>query len=323
MGAQKTPFGPRGACILFFSILDDGKALVKWKAVHFFHALQAFPTSKPGGIQPYYSQKDTKRQGAIRHLMEYIITADHRFAPAWARLASGMNTADNVRAVAVEREAAPLELHLDVDPAVTGAACMPIAGFALGVVAPYIIASDFSTSPDIGLTSGLSPATVEAVARAGALRNARWRDIAAERIAESLSEQPTLRIEGFLRFRMRDMMDTLQNELHSLLGALNIEEEYRRFIELLKRYAAVNRKETEILTVYFAGDGGYALHTADGRRLLSVPPLLDGEESGDMLLTLLGSISPVRVAVVGSANVPEDVRNAIAGMFGSRARFDS
>lgn len=256
--------------------------------------------------------------------MEYVVTAERRFGESWGHLVNEMNAQPHVRAGALESEETPCELHFSVAGAGDlQSACLPLAAFALSVVAPAIIASEFRALPEGGLMIGLEPTTIEALAKAGALRHTKWLDIASTRMAQSLLENPALSIEGFLRFRMRDMMDTLHNELDSLLGALNIEEEYRRFIELLKRYAAVNRSEIQTLTVSFDKEGGYTLNTASGRRLLSVPWQIGGQESGNMLITLLDSISPASVVVRGGAFIPEKLRRIISDMFGPRARFNS
>ena len=257
-------------------------------------------------------------------MLEFVVTSEQRFRNSWGMLVKEMNGLGNVCAGGVESRDEPCKLRFSLkDQSGLNEACTPVAAFALSVVAPSIIASDVRASSTNGLAAGLEPATVEAIAKAGALRHTRWLEIASGRIAQSLMENPALSIEGFLRFRMRDLLDTLQNELVSLLGALNIEEEYRHFIRLLKRYAAVNRKETETLTIRFCRDGAYTLLTTGGRRLLSVPRLLDEHESGNMLITLLDSISPGRVVVLGSAQLPESVRETISDMFGDRARFES
>ena len=256
--------------------------------------------------------------------MEYVITADRKYREDWSMLVNEMNEQAFVRAGAFESEETPCTLYFSVaEPGMLSKVCLPVAVYALSVVAPPIIASDVRSSPESGLTIGLEPDTIEAIAKAGALRHTKWLEIAANRMAQSLTENPALSIEGFLRFRMRDLLDTLHNELHSLLGALNIEEEYRRFMDLLKRYASANRDETEKLTVHFDQEGGYTLFTTSGRRLLSVPWQMNGKKSGSMLITLLDSISPARVMVRGNTYVPENIRQTISDMFGERVRFNS
>ena len=245
-------------------------------------------------------------------MTEFVVTSEQKFRNSWGMLVKEMNGQGSVSAGGVEKEDAPCKLCFALgDSGELDQACTPVAAYALSVVAPAIIAAEMRSSQANGLTVGLEPATIEAIARAGALRHTKWLDIASKRMAQSLTENPALSIEGFLRFRMRDLLDTLHNELVSLLGALNIEEEYRNFIRLLKRYAAFNRKETETLTVCFCQGGAYTLLTAGVRRLLSVPPLLDTHESGNMLITLLDSISPGRVVILGSAQLPESVRQTI------------
>ncbi|MFZ5974942.1 MAG: sporulation protein YtxC [Bacillota bacterium] len=255
--------------------------------------------------------------------MEYVVTAERRFREDWGKLVNEMNAQAHVRAGALEGEETPCELHFSVaDDGELYTACLPVATFALSVVSPALIASDMRSSPN-GLTAGLEAATIEAIAKAGAMRHTKWLEIASKRMEQNLLDNPMLSMEGFLRFRMRDLLDMLHNELHSLLGVLNIEEEYRHFIELLKRYAAVNRDETKTVTVSFNQNGGYTLLTASGRRLLSVPWQFDVQESGNMLITLLDSISPARVVVHGSALVPQRLRSIISDMFGKRVRFHS
>lgn len=257
-------------------------------------------------------------------MIEFVVTSEQKFRSSWGMLVKEMNGQGNVSAGGVESRDAPCKLCFALeDRGELDEACTPVAAYALSVVAPAIIASDVRSSSANGLAAGLEPDTLEAIAKAGALRHTSWLDIASRRMAQSLMENPALSIEGFLRFRMRDLLDTLNNELVSLLGALNIEEEYRHFIRLLKRYAAVNRKETETLTICFCRDGAYTLLTAGGRRLLSVPRLLDTNESGNMLITLLDSISPGSVVLLGSTQLPESVRQTIRDMFGDRARFES
>lgn len=203
-------------------------------------------------------------------------------------------------------------------------ACHYISTFALTVLAPAVTESDLKLASNIKQLSNIKPSTVNTLARSAANKAySSWQEEASTRMLLALSENPTLSLEGFLRFRMRDYIDCLNVQTLKLIGSLNVEQEYQNFIQVLKQYAAANRTETTNVTIVFDGYGGYTLHTTSGRKLLSVPFQYSESSSSRMLITLLDSISPRALSVLGSKFMNNSLKASIIDLFQDSVRFDS
>ncbi len=203
-------------------------------------------------------------------------------------------------------------------------ACHYISNFALTVLAPAITESDLKLANNIKQLNTFKPSTINTLARSAANKvYSSWQNDASARMISALNENPTLSLEGFLRFRMRDYIDCLNVQTIKLIGALNVEHEYQNFIQLLKQYAAANKTETTNVTIVFDGYGGYTLHTTSGKKLLSVPFQYSESSSSRMLITLLDSISPSALSVLGSRFMDNSLKASIIDLFQDSVRFDS
>lgn len=134
----------------------------------------------------------------------------------------------------------------------------------------------------------------------------KWCDIIGMRIKEYLSENITMDLEGFMRFRLKDFIDDLKGNLKNQTDKIIIEREYNEFIKLLRYFVEVQEPKVTEVHVYTSEEGKYTILDAQlkpidfGLMEDMAKELTDDELSqDDLLISSLITIAPGRIFIHG------------------------
>lgn len=134
-------------------------------------------------------------------------------------------------------------------------------------------------------------------------------------IAEHFSENDSLVIEGFVRFRMRDTMLIWERCVDKATEELLIKIEHMELMGLLSAFVKMHPTRINEVAVIIRPDGACSL-TDDSDTHIDYPP-----DAAESLLSLLISLSPQRITVYDmSDGLSSGLLNSIYRVFEERVR---
>ncbi len=144
-----------------------------------------------------------------------------------------------------------------------------------------------------------------------------------QRLAEMLqqNEAGTIILEGFMRFRMKDYLETWEKELSWCVEDHIRKKEYAEFVEILRLFVKIRIPRVKQVHLCIDGDGEYVLLD---ERLCLLESRFSGARSDkdDALLSALVNIAPLSI-VVHNRDRFFDARiiETIKDVFGTRVEF--
>lgn len=117
-----------------------------------------------------------------------------------------------------------------------------------------------------------------------------------------LSEESCIDLQGFLRFRLRKFDALLTAIIWRLLDEVMLEQEWKEFISLLKRFKQRHARGIKQIHCFPEGDGGLAICDKRSNKIKVVPPagIPGGEsENDDLLISALLASGAQRVVIHG------------------------
>ena len=144
-----------------------------------------------------------------------------------------------------------------------------------------------------------------------------------QRLAEMLqqNEANTIILEGFMRFRMKDYLETWEKELSWCVEDHIRKKEYAEFVEILRLFVKIRIPRVRQVHLCVDGDGEYVLLD---ERLCLLQSRFSGARSDkdDALLSALVNIAPLSI-VVHNRDRFFDARiiETIKDVFGTRVEF--
>ncbi len=144
-----------------------------------------------------------------------------------------------------------------------------------------------------------------------------------QRLAEMLQQNDTSTIilEGFMRFRMKDYLETWEKELSWCVEDHIRKKEYAEFVEILRLFVKIRIPRVRQVHLCVDGDGEYVLLD---ERLCLLESRFSGARSDkdDALLSALVNIAPLSI-VVHNRDRFFDARiiETIKDVFGTRVEF--
>ncbi|HHV79945.1 MAG TPA: putative sporulation protein YtxC [Firmicutes bacterium] len=148
------------------------------------------------------------------------------------------------------------------------------------------------------------------------------------KILEYLESNRELVLEGFVRFRLKDYKEELEETVDRVAEDFLIEREYSEFVKLLKYYVELQPPVIDEIHVLPESGGKYALVDCNGMPIHSIPNDVtitgpDGElEYGDLLISALVTLAPRTVIVhTQPEKLEEATLNILTEVFAERLRF--
>lgn len=148
------------------------------------------------------------------------------------------------------------------------------------------------------------------------------------RILEYLESNKELVLEGFVKFRLKDYKEELEETVDRVAEDLLIEREYNEFVKLLKYYVELQSPVVDEVHVLPETGGRYALVDCNGMPVQDIPSDVtitgpDGElEYEDLLISSLVTLAPRRVVIHAQPEkLGEPTLNILKEVFAERLRF--
>ena len=135
------------------------------------------------------------------------------------------------------------------------------------------------------------------------------------------TDADTLILEGFMRFRMKDYLDTWSKELSACVGTYMRKKEYAEFVEILRLFIGVRIPRARWVHLGIGDDGRYLL--MDEKRCVlrhTVGSKYTSED--DALLSTLVNTAPLHIVVHQQSRFADPrIIETIKDIFGGRVEF--
>lgn len=136
----------------------------------------------------------------------------------------------------------------------------------------------------------------------GVVYRLRRRSRVRKKIHEFLGQNNQIVIDGFIRFRLKEYVDELQEAVDRAVDDFLLEREYREFIQLLKYFVEIQEPRQELVHVLLLPGGGFELLDEHEQAIKSdylesfVLDVMQNEINyEDMLVSALITLAPGRI----------------------------
>lgn len=144
-------------------------------------------------------------------------------------------------------------------------------------------------------------------------------DVIKEKLSEFFTKEGNnITLEGFVRFRLRDLKKDLQSLADLCAEELIAKREYDDFIALLKSFVEIQKPSNDPIYLKVEKDGSHSLLDTSGKEILSKEEKSAGIAPDDLILSALVSCSPGKIYLLNEKNsnnpqLLETVKNIFTG----------
>jgi putative sporulation protein YtxC len=150
-----------------------------------------------------------------------------------------------------------------------------------------------------------------------------------EYIKNSINENNSINIEGFITFRMKNMLDDIESIIDKVIEKYMVEREYDEFIKLLKYFVEIQESKIDYIDIEIKEDGSYIIKDKYGKNITKelyseLAEFRNGDytKSEDLLISALITNSPERISIHCTENCKnEEVIDTIKNVFTDRVKF--
>jgi len=157
------------------------------------------------------------------------------------------------------------------------------------------------------------------------IRN-RWRERVWKRIMDHLKTSDEMNLNGFIRFRLKDLRYELEKAVDRAVDDLLIEKEYGEFIRLLRYFVEIQEPKVDEIHVVVGEDNRYVLLDSSLRIINNdlledlAREISDKEIShDDLLISSLITIAPRKITIHESERIKnKELLNTINNVFSGK-----
>lgn len=150
-----------------------------------------------------------------------------------------------------------------------------------------------------------------------------------KKIVQCVEENNELNIDGFLRFRIKDYMEEIQDMIDKIIEQYMSLKEYNEFINLLKYFVDIQDSKIELVNVIIDTDGNYIIKDELGEDITEkfFSEINDVKATGevtidDMLISALITNIPHHIVIHCSENSNnKEILETIKNVFENRVSF--
>lgn len=144
-----------------------------------------------------------------------------------------------------------------------------------------------------------------------------------QRFLDYLEGNNRLIIEGFIRFRLRDYYNELEQAVSQAVESYIMEKEYKEFVRLLKYFVEMQEPRIDEVHVIWLSNKTFQIVDGQGRIVnndlledFALDVLDEGIDQGDLLVSTLITISPLRIVI--HSREQKEVVDTIKSIFSTR-----
>lgn len=149
-------------------------------------------------------------------------------------------------------------------------------------------------------------------------------------IVECIEENREINVNGFIRFRMKELRTNMECIIDKIIEEYMIEKEYEEFIKLLKYFVDIQDSKIEEVNIEINSTGVYTITDKYGKDIFSMflKDLSDSEiqvvdaNVEDILISGLITNVPERIIIINEKNSNnKEFIKTISSVFGDRVKF--
>lgn len=149
------------------------------------------------------------------------------------------------------------------------------------------------------------------------------------KIKACIDENDEINIQGFVRFRMKELKEELEDIVNRVVEKYMAEKEYNEFIKLLKYFVDVQESKIDTINIIIRPNGDYGIQDKDGNDIMSeiFNNLTDTKYSDsvsveDLIISGLITYCPEHIIIHGKENCDnKEILDTIQKVFEERVDF--
>ncbi|NLZ33469.1 putative sporulation protein YtxC [Clostridium isatidis] len=130
-----------------------------------------------------------------------------------------------------------------------------------------------------------------------------------EKIKEFLEENSEININGFIRFRMKELKSNIERVIDKVIENYMVEKEYKEFVKLLKYFVDIQESKIEEIDIFINEGGKYIIKNKAGKDIFNefMKEIADTEidteaKMEDIIISGLITNAPRKVKIYGKDN---------------------
>ena len=150
-----------------------------------------------------------------------------------------------------------------------------------------------------------------------------------DKIKEFLEENSEININGFIRFRMKELREGIEEVINKVIENYMVEKEYKEFVKLLKYFVDIQESKIDEMHIIIKEDGNYLLKDKEGKNIFIdfmkelVESKIDTDaKMEDILISGLITNAPKKLVIHGKENCTnKEFLNTINNVFENRVDY--
>ncbi|MDD3839325.1 MAG: putative sporulation protein YtxC [Clostridia bacterium] len=150
------------------------------------------------------------------------------------------------------------------------------------------------------------------------------------RLHEYMGKNDKLILDGFIRFRLKEIIDQIEDSVEKAADDFIIEKEYNEFIKLLRYFVEIQEPKIDEVHVILDSNSNYVLLDSDMKAINNdllkdlAKEISNNEISGDdLLISSLITIAPNKITIHSDKkNGNKEVLNTIKNVFYGKVDID-
>jgi len=150
-----------------------------------------------------------------------------------------------------------------------------------------------------------------------------------EKIKEFLEENSEININGFIRFRMKELKSNIERVIDKVIENYMVEKEYKEFVKLLKYFVDIQESKIEEIDIFINEGGKYIIKNKAGKDIFNefMKEIADTEidteaKMEDIIISGLITNAPRKVKIYGKDNcINKEFLETIINVFEDRVEL--
>jgi len=150
-----------------------------------------------------------------------------------------------------------------------------------------------------------------------------------EKIKSCLEENSEINIDGFIRFRMKELREDIEDIIDKVIESYMVEKEYKEFIKLLKYFVEIQESKIEEINIVIGEFGNYSIIDRNKKDIFNefmkdlIECKLDSDvKMEDIIISGLITNSPKKVIIHGKSNcLNKEFIDTIENVFENKVSF--
>lgn len=150
-----------------------------------------------------------------------------------------------------------------------------------------------------------------------------------EKIKEFLEENSEININGFIRFRMKELKSNIERVIDKVIENYMVEKEYKEFVKLLKYFVDIQESKIEEIDIFINEGGKYIIKNKAGKDIFNefMKEIADTEidteaKMEDIIISGLITNAPRKVKIYGKDNcINKEFLETILNVFEDRVEL--